>query len=132
MKRPAASLALSLTLVFASGVAVGALGYKSLRQSEQRQGPPRTPEEYRRAYMAEMQSRLKLTPEQAAKLNTILDETRERFRQLREKQHPEMKAIQDEQAAKINSMLSVGQQAEYAKMRREREERRKAENERGR
>lgn len=132
MKRSAASLALSLILVFASGVVVGALGYKSLGQSEQKKdSPPRTPEEFRKAYLAEMRARLKLSEEQVQKLNTILDETREKYRQLREKQRPEMKAIQEGQTSEINSMLSAEQQQEYAKMRREREEKKKAEKERG-
>lgn len=132
MKRSAASLALSLILVFASGVVVGALGYKSLGPSEQKKdNPPRTPEEFRKAYLAEMKARLKLSEEQVQKLNTILDETREKYRQLREKQRPEMKAIQEGQTSEINSMLSAGQQQEYAKMRREREEKKKAEKERG-
>jgi hypothetical protein len=133
MKRPAASLALSLMLVFASGVLVGALGYKSLAQPEQKKdNPPRTPEEFRKAYLAEMKARLKLSEDQVRKLNTILDETREKYRQLREKQRPEMKVIQDGQTSEINAMLSAEQQKEYAKMRREREEKKKAEKERGR
>lgn len=133
MKRSAASLALSLVLVFVSGVAVGALGHRSLQQTEQKKDRrPRTPEEYRQAYLAELKSRLKLTGDQVKKLDTILDETREKYRQLREKQRPDMKAIQDTQTSEINAMLSAEQQAEYAKMRREREEKRKAEKERGR
>jgi hypothetical protein len=133
MKRSTASLALSLFLVFVSGVAVGALGHRSLQQTDQKQQhKPRTPEEYRQAYLAELKTRLKLSGEQVQKLNAILDETREEYRKLREKQRPDMKAIQDAQTEKINSMLSAEQRSEYAKMRREREEKRKAEKERGR
>lgn len=133
MKRSAASLALSLILVFASGVVVGALGHRSLQQQDQKkERKPRTPEEYRNAYVSEVRTRLKLNDEQVSKLNTILDETREKYRALREKQRPEMKAIQDQQTNEINAMLTGEQQQEYAKMRREREEKKKAEKEKGR
>lgn len=132
MKRSAASLALSLILVFVSGVAVGALGYRSFHPDDQKKARQlRTPEGYRKAYLAEMKSHLKLSDSQLAQLNTILDETREKYRQLREKQRPDMKAIQDGQISEINAMLSAEQQQEYAKMRRQREEKRKTERERG-
>jgi hypothetical protein len=133
MKRSPASLALSLILVFASGVAVGALGYRSWQQQDQKENRrPRTPEEYRNAYVKEVKTRLKLSDEQVSKLNRILDETREKYRALREKQRPEMKAIQDGQTSEINAMLTAEQQQEYEKMRREREEKKKAEKNKGR
>jgi hypothetical protein len=133
MKRSSLSMLLSLMLVFASGVVVGSLGYRYYNQEERKKDHrPRTPEEYRQAYMAEMKARLKLSGEQSAKLGKILDETRDRFRELREKQRPDYKAIQDAQTAAINAILSAEQQAEYNKMRQERDAKRKAEKERGR
>jgi hypothetical protein len=128
MKRSNLSLVLSLLVVFASGAVVGALGhrYYSLNTVAAK-GVPKSPEEYRKQYMTEMQSRLKLDSAQEQKLAQILDETREKFRQFREKTRPETKAIQEEQIARINEMLTPAQVAEYAKMRKEREEKRKAE-----
>ncbi len=128
MTRSNLSMILSLVLVFGSGVVVGALGHRFYSQDSARAAnpPPRTPEEFKKAYLSEMQTRLKLTDVQTKKLDEILDETRTKFRELREKQRPEMKAIQDAQRAAINAMLSPPQQAEYDKMVREREEKKKA------
>lgn len=127
MRRSNLALALSLLVVFASGVVVGVVGDRYLRGTGRTVKATRSPEEYRRAYVEEMNRRLKLTPEQLEGLNRILDETREQFRQLREKQRPEIKALQDAQTARINALLTPEQQEEYARMRKEREERRKQE-----
>lgn len=130
MNRSNATLALYLSLVFVSGAAVGALGHRYFVQqpqvSAERKARP-TPEEFRRMYMAEMRGRLKLSDDQAAKLEVILDDTRTRYREMREKHRPEMKAIQDEQVLRINAILSADQQTEYTKMREERERRKKEE-----
>jgi len=134
MKRSNLSLLLSLILVFGSGVVAGALGhrYYSLNTARASNPRPRTPEEFRQAYLNEMKTRLKLSEAQTQKLDEILDETRNKFRDLREKQRPEMKAIQDDQRAQINAMLTPAQQTEYDRMVKEREERKKAqEKERG-
>lgn len=134
MKRSNLTLILSLLMVFASGVVVGVVGdrYFGGGQRAERKAP-RTPEEYRRAYVEEMNKRLKLSSEQLAQLNRILDETREQFRLLREKQRPEVRALQEAQTEKINAILSPEQREEYARMRKEREEKRKREEkERGR
>ncbi|MBN9663490.1 MAG: hypothetical protein J0H49_35145 [Acidobacteria bacterium] len=129
MMRSNSTLALSLILVFASGTVVGALGYRSysLNTVSAKNPPPKSPEDYRREYIAEMQRRLSLQTQQVQKLETILDETRVKYRELRERSKPEMKAIQDAQTAEINAMLTPPQQAEYEKFRKEREEKRKAE-----
>jgi hypothetical protein len=114
--------------VFLSGTIVGALGHRYYYLHSVRAGAPpqRSPEDYRKSYMSEMKSRLNLSPEQAAGIEKILDLTRDRFRDLREKYRPEMKQIQDEQVAQITALLRPDQQGEYARLRKEREERRKA------
>ena len=127
MKRSSLSLALSLLLVFGSGIAVGVFGHGYYESaSAAKPAGPQTPEEFRRGYIDEMTARLSLSPDQAGKLNEILDQTRAHFRELRERHKPETKAIQDEQVNQVNAMLSAPQQAEYAKMRAEREAKRKA------
>lgn len=128
MMRSNSTLALSLILVFASGTVVGALGYRSYSlNTVSAKNPPKSPEDYRREYIGEMQRRLGLQTQQVQKLETILDETRVKFRELRERSKPEMKAIQDAQTAEINAMLTPAQQVEYEKFRKEREDKRKAE-----
>ncbi len=128
MKRSTWSLVLSLLLVFGSGIAVGVFGrgYYDSTRAKARQTRPQSPDDYRKVYVAEMSKRLGLSPVQITKLNEILDETRAKFREARERSRPEMKAIQDGQVEKVNGTLTAGQQAEYAKMRAEREARRKA------
>lgn len=127
MMRSNSTLALSLILVFASGTVVGALGYRSYALSTvSAKSPPKSPEDYRREYISEMHHRLGLEAAQVQKLETILDETRAKFRELRERSKPEMKMIQDNQTAEINAMLTPAQQVEYEKFRKERDEKRKA------
>ncbi len=122
------NLVISLTLVFLSGLAVGALAYRYYAKKTavvQERHPPRPPKDFRAAYTADMKSRLKLTDEQLTRLNVILDETEEKFKTVRDRTRPEMKAIQDGQVSAINAMLTADQKTEYGKMRKERDERRK-------
>lgn len=121
MKRSALGVALSLILVFLSGVVAGALGYHFLAPKPKR---PLTPDEYRQAWTREMRTRLKLNEQQIGQLDRILDSTRQKFHELRERQRPEVKALQDAQTAAIKAILSSEQGAEYDKMRKEREQKR--------
>ncbi|MCL4796619.1 MAG: hypothetical protein KJZ84_18790 [Bryobacteraceae bacterium] len=128
MKTGTLRLAFYCTVLFVSGMAVGALSHRYYVQDSvaAKSSGRRTPEEYRRAYKAEMQNRLKLTPEQAAQLEGILDDAGVKFKALRDEQRPMMDAIQIEQTARIHALLTPDQQAEYARMREEREVKRKA------
>lgn len=126
MKR--STLIAYLALVFAAGVGVGALGHRFAYVSEvSAKIPPRSPEEFRKAYTQEMTERLKLSAGQVEKLSSILDSTGARMRELREKMRPDMKVIQDDQVKLINAILSETQRVEYARMREERERRRNQE-----
>jgi len=73
-----------------------------------------------------MKSRLQLTEDQAAKLGTIMDETRARFRDAREKFEPEMQKIREDQRQRISELLSPSQQAEWQKIMDERQRRRES------
>ncbi|MCC6858527.1 MAG: hypothetical protein IT158_08200 [Bryobacterales bacterium] len=125
MRRSSLAAAVYLVLVFASGIVVGAFGYRlytgsSVNATSRRKGP----EEYKRHYLAEMQSRLRLNEDQVARLSAILDETREQYRVFRDTHKSEMQAIQDGQVRRVKELLSPEQQAEYEKMREERHKRR--------
>lgn len=128
MIRSKFSLILSMLVVFASGVVVGVVshGYWVGKNQPPKQEARKGPEEYRRAYVAEMKKRLKLDEAQGTKLVQILDETRDKYRALRDKMRPDMDAIQQEQVDRINGMLSPEQQQEYTRMRKERDDKRKA------
>ncbi len=118
MTRSRLSVALYLLLVFGSGVLVGALGYRYIAGGATQPPPRPSPEEFRRRYMEEMRNRLHLSDEQARQIETILDETREKYR-------AQMRAVQEEQTSRIRAVLDEKQRAEYEKMRQEREERRR-------
>jgi hypothetical protein len=116
---------LYLALLFLGGVAVGVFGHRLYTlNSVNASVNPRNPEEFRRRYVAEMRTRLKLTDDQVARLGPVLDETRQRHRELMEKHRPEFKAIQDEQVRRIREILTDSQQAEYTRMLADREKQR--------
>lgn len=116
-----------LALTFAAGSAVGVFGHKLYTAREVGavgRGTSRS-DEYRRAYLSEMEARLKLQPDQKARVEQILEQTQSLFRQLNEKHRPEYDAIHAAQVDQMNSVLSAEQQTEYAKLRKERAERRR-------
>jgi len=118
------SIAGYVGLIFMSGVLVGAFGHrlyevKTVIASNPLRNP--NPEEYRKRYISEMQSRLKLRPDQVAQLNTFLDQTRARLHEVHERYRPEMEAIRHEQNGKIKAMLDEPQRVEYDKILAERE-----------
>lgn len=133
MQRSNLTIAAYLLLVFGGGAAVGAFGHrlytvKSVDATtvQRRKGP----EDFRRAYMTEISERLKLSAEQATKVEGVLDGTREKYRAFRERTRPEMDQIQTDQINAIRALLSETQQAEYEKWRAERDAKRKASAER--
>jgi hypothetical protein len=91
-------------------------------QADEKRGPS-TPEEWRRQYLEEMRSRLKLEDGQFQQLTGIFTSTRDSYRELRKKWAPEVRAIQDQQADQIRAILNDSQRAEYEKMREERDKR---------
>ena len=121
MRRTSLTTGLYLVLLFLSGVAVGAFG---LRLYTVNSVSARNPEEFRRQYVAKLRDTLKLTDDQVKLLGPILDETRQRHRELMETHKPEFKAIQDEQVRKIRAILTDAQQPEYTKLLELREKRR--------
>jgi hypothetical protein len=125
MRRSTLTTGLYLALLFLSGIAVGVFGHRLYTlNSVNANVNPRNPEEFRRRYVAEMRTKLKLTDDQVARLGPILDETRQRHHELVDKHRPEFKAIQDEQVRKIRAILTDSQQAEYTTMLADREKQR--------
>ena len=122
MKRSGATIALYLLLTFSSGAAAGALGFWMYSSHTVRAdtGSARV-EDFRKRYMREMDTRLKLTKEQKEKLTVILDQTRTVFRELNEKHKPEYQAIQEHHREQVRSLLDESQQVEYEKLVKERE-----------
>jgi len=125
MKLSKASVIMYVALVFASGVVLGGFGHRLYTVSVVSAKTTRDPEEFRRRYLAEMETRLHLTAEELTRLNTILDEGRARVREVHERVRPEVQNIRAEQQEKIRAMLRPEQRPEYDKMRQERLERQK-------
>jgi hypothetical protein len=126
MRRSALSIALSMLAVFLSGALVGAFAHRLytarvVDAATQR----RSPAEFRQKYLNDMQSRLQLDDGQTARLGTILDNTRQRFRAFNEKHKAELSAIQDEQVSEIRSILNADQLARYEEYRQERDRKRR-------
>ena len=127
MKRSNLTIALYLFLVFASGAVVGAFGFRLYSGTPVAAKTQKlSPEEWRRQYFAEMQSRLKLTPDQMTQLNEIYDQSRARFREAHEKNDGAIRQIREEQIARVRAMLTDAQRPEYEILRAERDQRAKA------
>lgn len=128
MKRANLSVTLSMLAVFSSGILVGAIGHRLyavrtvIADRDKPPGRP-SPEEFRRRYVEEMKTRLQLDQTQLAQLNRILDDTREKFRAMKERQRPQADQIKEEQRSNIRAMLNASQRPEYEKMLEEREKR---------
>jgi|SRR5579863_8860655 hypothetical protein len=128
MKRSNLTIALYLLLIFASGILVGAFGFRlySGTPVSAKTSTKVSPEEWRRQYFSEMQSRLNLTPEQMEKLNVIFDDTFARFRQAHEALDESLKQNKAHHVAAVRAMLTPEQRPEYEKLHAEREQREKA------
>ena len=130
MRRSSLSVAISMLAVFLSGAVVGVFGHRlytarSVYSAVQK--PARmSPEDWRRHYVDELRTRLKLEEAQVVRLNQILDETRDRFHALREKGRPEAEQIRQDQRNNIRIMLNASQTPEYEKILQERDKKRSA------
>ena len=125
MTRSNLKIAISMLAVFLSGIAVCGVGYRlyTVRTvaAKAPPPPPKSPEDFRKKYVSEMDARLKLRPEQTEKLNVILDQTRTQFHAERERSKAEMKRIHDGQVEQVRMILTESQKLEYKKFQEERE-----------
>ena len=125
MKRWNPPIALYLFLVFVSGAVVGALGYRVYNPPSARSARL-SPEEWRRRFVDEMQTRVNLTAEQVQKVNAIMDETKTLFDGDRERHHRVVEQIREEQRAKMRAILTAEQLPKYEQFRTDRDARDKA------
>ena len=124
MKRWQPPVGFYLTLVFLSGVLVGAFGlrlYMVRSVSASVIYRPPTAEEYRRQMLNDMQKKINLTPDQVNKINAVLDNTRVCFRRIHSKIQPELDALKKQQSGDIRALLNPQQQAKYDQWRAERD-----------
>jgi hypothetical protein len=115
------SIAVYLSLVFLSGILLGAVGLGLYNARVQAKADPCGPDAMRARYREDLRTRLQLSSGQLAKLDSIMEATHQRFRALRDKYRPEVKTIQAEQSDSIRAMLDDRQRVEYDKLQQERE-----------
>jgi hypothetical protein len=131
MKRSTTSAALWLLVVFLSGTAVGAVGYRLYtvkRVSADVIPPPQkrlSPQEFRQNYIQELRSKLQLDDAQVQKLGAIMDETKISFDAEKRRSQAALKQIHDGQLASVRSILTDAQKPEFDKVHADREKHRK-------
>jgi Spy/CpxP family protein refolding chaperone len=125
------TIALYVGLIFASGVVLGVFGHSLYAVTTVVSKTTPKPEELRKKRLAEMQSRMKLSDDQFAKIASIFDETRAKFHEVRERYKPELDSLESAQRDKVRAVLTPDQRAEYEKMLKEREEQQKQNGGRG-
>ncbi len=102
-----------LALVFVAGALFGVVADRLYQRSARAAS---SPQDYRERYIARLQRELVLTPEQVTQVTAILDETGQRFRELREKVGPEFEAIRKAQRERITALLTPAQRPRYEKI----------------
>jgi len=120
MRRSNLATLVYLLLVFVSGAVVGGFANRLYMMNTVKadSAATRSRTDFRKQYVQEMRTRLHLTDPQVAELQQIMDTTGQHFRDLH-------KSIEDEHVRKVVAMLDDSQKAEYAKMREERDRRRR-------
>jgi len=125
------SAVLSLLVVFLSGSVLGAVGYRLYAvnavqgNGSARKQPKMSPEDFRKHYVEEFRTRVKMDDQQVAALQKILDQTRSEFHKMRDRMNAEGEAIQASQVQQINAILREDQRPLYAQLRTERDQQRK-------
>jgi hypothetical protein len=137
------SAVLSALLMFFSGAVLGAFSYRLYSISPVQSGkdpsaPPKklSPDEFRKRYVSDLASAVKLDTRQITALNGVLDRTRDEFNKLNdkvkadrdalnEKWRPEREAIHNHQVESVNSLLRPDQFPLFEAFRAERERQRK-------
>ena len=123
MPRTRVSTALYLVLVFASGILVGVVShrlYVTSTVSATAPPPPRTLDEVRKKYLADMRVKVGVNDEQVASVNRILDDTKRKFDELHAQEKPTHDKVTQEQVDAISALLTPPQKIAYDKWREER------------
>jgi hypothetical protein len=117
-------VAVSVLAVFVSGIAVGGLGYRLYTVktvTATAPAPPKSPEDFRKKYISELNARLKLQGDQTQKINEILDQTKTLYRAEKSRSKAALKKIHDGQVEQVRSILTDPQKSGYQKFQEERE-----------
>ena len=114
-------------LLFSCGIAVGALGHRYYTATV-----VSASDEWRKHYVDEMRTKLSLTSKQVDSLETILDETKAKYKAVRDEYRPAMLAVKEEQIRRVKAILEPTQVPPYDRLLAEREQKAKEQEERDR
>jgi hypothetical protein len=120
MKRNQWAATVLAILLFCLGAAVGALAERYYHTAVV---DAKTAEDWRESYVREMKSKLSLSDTQVRQLETILDETKARYKAVRDSYRPAMLRVKEGQINEVKSILSPKQVPVYEKLVAEREQR---------
>ena len=101
--------ALYLAAVFMAGALFGVVANRLYERTARASGP----RDSRARYLQDLQTALVLTPEQMTQVTPILDQTGQRFRELRGRMEPEFEALRKGQRERINALLTPEQRPLY-------------------
>lgn len=132
MKLSRLTIALYVGLIFVSGAVLGVFAHSLYAVAHAASDPVRSrPEDVRKKTLANMQSRMKLTDQQVGEINSIMDDLRAHFHEVRERYKPEMDSLQKNSRNKVRAILTPDQLTEYEKMLKEQDEHQKQNGGRG-
>lgn len=104
-------------LLFSSGAAVGALAHRYFFSNP----TVNASDVMRKRYVDEMQHRLSLTPTQVTQLQTILDDTKAKYKAVRDAYRPAMLEVKGQQIRRVKAILTPRQIPKYEQLLAERE-----------
>ena len=122
MMKPTRIAAMWLAVVFLAGALFGFVANTFYSQRTARASTS-NPRESRERFVARLQKDLALTPEQLAQVRAIMDQTGQRFREVREKMDRDSQTIREEHRQQILAILTPEQQPKYKQILEERRRR---------
>jgi hypothetical protein len=113
-------------LLFFGGAAVGVLANRYYTTTTV---SAKTSETYRHRYVTEMESKLKLTTAQVKQLEAIMDDTKAKYKAVRDLYKPAILQVKNQHVQEVKSILTAQQIPAYEKLLSEREQRARAQDE---
>ncbi len=117
------------TLLFFGGAAVGVLANRYYTMTTV---IAKTSETYRHRYVDEMESKLKLTTTQVKQLEAIMDDTKAKYKAVRDSYRPAILQVKQDHVELVKSILTAQQIPGYEKLLSERERRAREQDEKER
>lgn len=114
MKRNQWAAAILSLLLFLSGAAVGALGHRYYTSRTVQAST--VAETFRAHYIEDMRTKVGVTDAQLKQIESILDDTKAKYKVVRDQFRPQMLAIKNEQIARVKGVLTPAQIPVYERL----------------